>query len=597
MTAFLPAVPVGVGTPPGPYYMLVLSVIFPNGRFVQLDVRASPPGTDGCWLVTCYQSVYNIAKFPQGVTAYGIQAEQPRAAYTLAIWRDAGAGKWRYGIARATASGLVVERNDFLTRLDPQFADADAYPTIVVNQVDEWFGTTYFLQEFASLESYDWSASDWDLIGTLRFSPALSFLTSPGSAAWPAMGPSRAALACSTGVVCTDPDGRRYLGFIGCCSPAPSFAWIRGRFQGEPDGNAFRAGSDPSGPSAGAGDILWADLPTISAAAFQPSAIRGGGVSYLTYTVTNPNGFGLRLGFRAVLRTFPGYQVLSGTTVDIAAIRIGPGANRMNHTPAQIPTLSEGAYVADIGIWSGTPGVAPGVLLGGGIQPARLAVDNTPPTSAAILGGLLGENGWYRSAVWVNLTAQDAVSGVAAILYGLDAPDGSPLSMYVGGLVIAGDGDHRVVFRAIDAAGNEEPLHNLSFRIDATPPRLVLTSPTDGLRTDAQTLLVTWTAADAESGIDHVLVQLDDLEPQNVTSRSSFTFVGVANGTHTIRLTAVDRAGNEDAATATIQVGTVAAMPSWLPWAVTGVAALVVAVAILLLAHRRRRGPPQPPTP
>ena len=589
MTAYLPAIPSGLTSTSGPYYMLVLSVIFPNGRFAQIDVRASPAGVDGCSPVACYQSVYNIAKFPGSVSAFSIQGELPGSWYTLAIWRDGSAGKWRYGIARGTPGSLTVQRNDFLTTLDANFGDADAYASLAVNQVDEWFGTTYILQEFAALETYDASSSDWGRIHTLTFSPALGFFQGNATSSWPTMAPPGAALGCSTGIVCTDPNGVQYLGFIGCCSAAPAFAWIQGQFQGQPRADLFLAGANTTSPTAAPGAILWAELPAITRAGFTPNGIRPGGTTNVTLTVTNPNGFPLFLGLRASVRSDPGGAIMANAVPDV------PGANRASGTtalslPASTSSFPQGWYDLDVDLWSGTPGASPAVLLStSGWLNKSLSVDSTPPTTTASVVGTVGLSGWYRSTVKVTLNASEPFGNVAATWYRLDGTNATPYTAYTGPVDVTSDGSHTLTYYSVDTAGNTEAPRTLAFKQDATPPNVAVGYPASGADLANGTFTVTWTTSDAGSGLAYTTIALDGGAPVNVSRAASYSFRGVANGSHTVTVTSYDFAGNAGVAAVRFDVGPV------LPVALligVGLAAAVVAVVMAALLLARRRRPP-----
>jgi hypothetical protein len=103
----------------------------------------------------------------------------------------------------------------------------------------------------------------------------------------------------------------------------------------------------------------------------------------------------------------------------------------------------------DSSIW--TPSLTP---------PAACTVDTTPPVTTASLSGPKGNNGWYRGAVVVTLSATDPDSPVAATYYSVD---GSAQQTYSAPFSIAGDGVHQLSFYSIDPAGNQEksqPTHD-----------------------------------------------------------------------------------------------------------------------------------------
>lgn len=83
--------------------------------------------------------------------------------------------------------------------------------------------------------------------------------------------------------------------------------------------------------------------------------------------------------------------------------------------------------------------------------------DNIAPTTTIHLAGLDGDNGWFRSAVEVTLSAVDnpGGSGVESTSYSLDGVNWIP---YIGPFTIEAEGVTTVYYRSRDKAGNvEEP--------------------------------------------------------------------------------------------------------------------------------------------
>jgi len=135
-----------------------------------------------------------------------------------------------------------------------------------------------------------------------------------------------------------------------------------------------------------------------------------------------------------------------------------------------------------------------------------LRYDATPPTTTLQIQGLAGDNGWYRSAITVTLDAQDAQSGVVSTLHKLDGGawiTGTSLS-------IAAPDKHVLEYGSRDAAGNIEPIHEATLRIDPNPPG----SPTE-LRaeptgwTQYNSFRLTWRDPSDQSGIAGSFVHFD----------------------------------------------------------------------------------------
>lgn len=96
--------------------------------------------------------------------------------------------------------------------------------------------------------------------------------------------------------------------------------------------------------------------------------------------------------------------------------------------------------------------------------------DVMPPTTVAVLSGVAGTGGWYRSSVAVTLTALDEGSGVVETWYAVDG------SAFVQGATttVSGDGTHTLRFYSVDAQGNAEGEKSEEIRIDSVAPEVIL---------------------------------------------------------------------------------------------------------------------------
>jgi hypothetical protein len=99
-----------------------------------------------------------------------------------------------------------------------------------------------------------------------------------------------------------------------------------------------------------------------------------------------------------------------------------------------------------------------------------IKIDEVPPTTTHALGGVVGLNGWHRSAVTVSLAATDATSGVAATT---GTRDGAAFT-YGGPFAVGGEGAHSLTYRSQDKAGNLEGVRSAAFKIDTVAPTTVL---------------------------------------------------------------------------------------------------------------------------
>lgn len=79
-----------------------------------------------------------------------------------------------------------------------------------------------------------------------------------------------------------------------------------------------------------------------------------------------------------------------------------------------------------------------------------------------------GDNGWYRTPVKVTLEATDSGSGVSETSYSFDG--GSTWISYGGPFTLASSGITELLFKSVDAAGNEEAVKNQIIKIERAAP-------------------------------------------------------------------------------------------------------------------------------
>lgn len=190
----------------------------------------------------------------------------------------------------------------------------------------------------------------------------------------------------------------------------------------------------------------------------------------------------------AIVEDLPGLEVASG--IDPASISI-----TLDGTPVvseYIPEMKMAVYTPPIPLASGNHQVSLSVEDMANNQATKtwsFAVDATPPTTTATLDPASpnGLNGWYVSPVGVTLTAVDEVggSGVDKTEYSLN--DGQSWSTYEIPLIVATQGENKILFHSMDKAGNQEsPNKVVTFKIDSLPPESpLIISPPDGVSLDS----------------------------------------------------------------------------------------------------------------
>ena len=178
--------------------------------------------------------------------------------------------------------------------------------------------------------------------------------------------------------------------------------------------------------------------------------------------------------------------------------------------PAGMPNLNnEGFATAPASLTSvaaDATTVRPAWWFADGEQPAALRVGTLPgaavpdPGLAPVVSATLdpaqptGDNGWYTGPVAITATATDDLDPAPAIEANVDGAGWTPVTAPI---ELTADGEHTVLVRATDAAGNVSADTVVAAKVDATDP--TVSGTLDGR---ANRLVIT--AADATSGVDDI---------------------------------------------------------------------------------------------
>ncbi len=223
----------------------------------------------------------------------------------------------------------------------------------------------------------------------------------------------------------------------------------------------------------------------------------------------------------------------------------------------------------------------------------RVTVDTTPPSAA--ISAPTG-NPWVNvTSEAVAFSASDATSGIARLEISLDngtAVDVTGQTAYT--LTGLADGAHQVELTATDQAGNVATA-TANFRVDTMKPAVTFGAPADGASISSSSVAVQWLATDAGSGITSVSISLDGGTPQSVTPGGTQTYTGLADGQHSVVITAKDAAGNVRTSTLSFTVNTQLLGNNALAYGL--IAAVVVVVAVIALVTWRMRKPKAPAAP
>jgi len=178
---------------------------------------------------------------------------------------------------------------------------------------------------------------------------------------------------------------------------------------------------------------------------------------------------------------------------------------------------------------------------------ASLKIDKTDPTMVPSYSGTNGSNGWFMSAVAIELNGADAVSGVNSEQIRIDGGgwNNAPLT-------ISADGIYAVDLRVTDHAGRTTTSSD-TLKIDSTPPN---SSPSiagaNGGGYYGPLVDIQPNGADTGSGVELSYVRIDGGAWE---APGSFD---LDDGDHTIETLVIDNAGNR---TTTSQVISVDAAP------------------------------------
>jgi len=194
-------------------------------------------------------------------------------------------------------------------------------------------------------------------------------------------------------------------------------------------------------------------------------------------------------------------------------------------------------------------------------------------------------NGWFVSVVNVTLTATSP-SGTG--IFTMYSVDGAGWTQYAQTFMLP-EGRHTLDYQSWDTAGFVEPKASTSIDVDLTPPTLG-GSPSGVQMTPDVT--ISWTGSDTASGIARYEVSIDGGPTESVGMTTSLSRRW-SDGDHTVRVTAYDAAGNQDATVINFRVSPespgVFGVFQTLPLVLPAVALLLLLFAVAFWRRRLRR--------
>ena len=122
---------------------------------------------------------------------------------------------------------------------------------------------------------------------------------------------------------------------------------------------------------------------------------------------------------------------------------------------------------------------------------------------------------------------------------------------------VLSDGSHTVTVYAYDYDGNKSNVASVTFKIDTTPPTLVLDNPADNLLVNTTSGTISGTTNDVTSSPVTVTATINDTSVGSITVNANGTFsksVTWNEGANTVVVTARDSAGKTTTITRTVTV-------------------------------------------
>jgi hypothetical protein len=302
--------------------------------------------------------------------------------------------------------------------------------------------------------------------------------------------------------------------------------------------------------------LLAADAPSRFTATIAPAAVKAGLGTYAIAITNQPNSVDatsasveIPAGFAVDGAVSPPTVSVSGpcaghtwtaalgvSTIDLAPVTT---ADALCDRGTLVVTFNVIAAPPTDGQWPWTTTVAPGFT---GTSPT-LTIDSTPPDTA-IAGSppsLTGANASF------GFTGSDGGVGVASFECSLD---GAAFSGCISAASYSGldNGGHTFAVRAIDVLGNVDATPaSWSWTVDAVAPDTSIDGAQPNLSA-SRTATFGLSGTDSGSGVASFECNLDGAGFSACSS--GITYTGLADGTHTFAVRAVDAVGNRDASPA-----------------------------------------------
>jgi len=186
------------------------------------------------------------------------------------------------------------------------------------------------------------------------------------------------------------------------------------------------------------------------------------------------------------------------------------------------------------------------VTVGAEGQPIPSTFDDETPPSGFIK---IAEGASYtnQASVKLTLSGYDEESGIDQMRLSNDGATWTEWETYTNSkkwTLTPSDGTKTVYVQYKDKAGLESQVYQDTIELDATPPTITINSPSHSSEINSFTTEVQWTGTDTGSGIDHYEVSIDGDSWVNVGNKATHALSSLTDGSHTVEVKAIDKAGN-----------------------------------------------------
>ncbi|MBV9822518.1 MAG: hypothetical protein JO144_09790 [Actinobacteria bacterium] len=193
----------------------------------------------------------------------------------------------------------------------------------------------------------------------------------------------------------------------------------------------------------------------------------------------------------------------------------------------------------------------------GSPQTSTVRIDRVLPSASATVTPTPNGNGYNKvSPVTVNLSASDAASGVASVIYQVDGGSAVTVPGSTASVSVTGDGTHTVVYSAVDKAGNSTGNQSQTVKIDTAIGTPTLSVPTYVNIANVSSVPVSGTAEAnssltltvSDAGAAHSVTQTVSVNASGAWSATTLNLTTFSQGTISYSAVATDLAGNVSAA-------------------------------------------------